>query len=95
MLENRKVYESKLDAQLAEWKADIDVLKAKAKRAEVGAKVNYDKAIDALQRKHDEADHHLRDLKAASEEAWESVKAATEKVGVEIKSLFKNLTQKP
>ena len=95
MLENRKVYESKLDAQLAEWKADIDVLKAKAKRAEVGAKVSYDKAIDALQRKHDEAGHHLRDLKTASDDAWESVKGATEKVGVEIKSLFQNLTQKP
>ena len=43
MLENRKAYESKLDAQLAQWKADIDVLKAKAKRAEVDARVSYDK----------------------------------------------------
>lgn len=95
MLENRKVYESKLDAQLAEWKADIDVLKAKAKRAEVGAKVNYDLAIDALQRKHDEAGHRLRDLKTASDEAWESVKSATDKVWVEIKALFQSTTEKP
>lgn len=95
MLENRKVYESKLDAQLAEWKAEIDVIKAKAKRAEVGAKINYDKAIDTLQRRHDEADHHLRDLKIASDEAWESVKTGTEKVWSEVKALFQSSVEKP
>jgi hypothetical protein len=37
MLKDRKAYEKKLDAQLAQWKAEIDVLKAKAKRTEVDA----------------------------------------------------------
>ena len=90
MLENRKAYESKLEAQLAQWKADLDVLKAKAKRAEVGALVKYDKAIDALQHGHEEASRHLGDLKSASDDAWESVKASTEKVWLELKSLFES-----
>lgn len=94
MLENRKAYESKLDAQLAQWKADIDVLKAKAKRAEVDAMVNYDKAIDVLERKHDEVGHHLRDLKVASDDAWESVKAGTEKAWLELKSLLQRSAEK-
>jgi hypothetical protein len=94
MLKDRKAYESTLDAQLAQWSADLDVLKAKAKRAEVDAKVAYDKSIDAIQRKHDEAGSHLRDLKTASDEAWESVKTGTEKVWVEIKTLFQVSTGK-
>jgi len=48
MFEKRKAYESNLEAQLAMWKADIDVLQAKAGRAEVSAKVQYDKTIENL-----------------------------------------------
>jgi predicted methyltransferase MtxX (methanogen marker protein 4) len=88
MLENRKAYESRLDAQLAQWDADLDVLKAKARRAEVDAMVNYDKAIDALQRKHEEASVHLAKLKEASDETWECVKAGTEKTWHELKAMF-------
>ena len=88
MLENRKIYESRLDAQLAQWKAEIDVLKAKARRTEVDAKVQYDQSIDAMQRKHDDASKHLHSLKAASDEAWEDMKASTERVWTEFKALF-------
>jgi hypothetical protein len=95
MLKDRKAYESKLDAQLAQWAADLDVLKAKAKRAEVDAKVAYDKSIDAMQLKHDEASKHLRDLKTASDDVWESVKTGTEKVWVEVKSLFQGSNRNP
>jgi hypothetical protein len=88
MLQNRKMYESQLDAQLAQWKAEIDVLKAKARRTEVDAKVQYDQSIDAMQLRHDEAARQLRHLKAASDEAWEGLKASTEKLWTEFKSLF-------
>lgn len=94
MLEDRKAYESKLDAQLAQWKADIDVLKAKAKRTSVDVMVNYDKAIDALESKHGEASKQLHNLKAATDDAWENVKAGTEKVWLEIKSQFQSSAEK-
>jgi hypothetical protein len=90
MLENRKVYESSLEAQLAQWGAEIDVLKAKVRRAEVDAKVSYDQSIDTMQRKHDEAAKHLRNLKAASDEAWEGMKSSTDKVWTEFKALFQD-----
>ena len=88
MLEQRKIYESNLETQLARWKADIDVLKAKARRAEVGANIRYDQTIEALQGKHDEACHRLRSLRTASDEAWEGLKVSTEKVWTEFKALF-------
>jgi hypothetical protein len=88
MLKNRKAFESDLDRQLAQWNADIDVLKAKAKRKEVDAMVHYDKAIDALVRKHDEASHKLQGLKAATDDAWEDLKSGTEKIWLELKALF-------
>jgi hypothetical protein len=95
MLENRKVYESNLEAQLAQWEAEIDVLKAKVRRAEVDAKVSYDQSIDAMQRKHDEAAKRLHSLKAASDEAWESMKSSTDKVWTEFKALFQESSKTP
>ena len=88
MFEHRKIYESRLDAQLAQWGAEIDVLKAKAKRAEVGAKVQYDETIDRLQRTHDDASGHLGRMKEAGDETWESVKTGTEKAWTEFRALF-------
>ena len=88
MWKNRKIYETTLDAQLAQWSADLDVLKAKAARAEVNAKVNYDKAIDAMQQKHDEASKRLRALKVATDDTWDNLKTGTERICAEVKTLF-------
>jgi hypothetical protein len=89
VLQDRRIYESNLHAQLAQWKADIDVLKAKAKRVEADAAVRVDRSIEALQRRHDDVSHHLSSLKVASEEAWESVKADTEKGWLDFKAHLK------
>ncbi len=94
MLEDRKAYESKMDAQLAQWRADIGVLKAKTKRTGVDVMVNYDKAIDAMQEKHDEASKLLSGLQAATDEAWENVKAGTEKVWLQLKAEFQSPAEK-
>ncbi|HCZ33478.1 MAG TPA: coiled coil domain-containing protein [Holophagaceae bacterium] len=94
MLEKRKAYETNLQAQLALWKADIDVLQAKARRAEVSAKVQYDKTIDSLQRTHAEAGERLRNLQDAGDEAWEGLKTGTEKAWTEFRDLFHHSKEK-
>ena len=88
MLQDRKAYETKLDEQLATWKADLDVLKAKAARAEVDAKAGYDRSLEALDRKYAEASEHLRSLRSATDDAWESIKDHTDKAWEEIKAAF-------
>jgi hypothetical protein len=94
MLKDRKIYESRCDAQLAQWGAELDVLKAKAKRAEVGAKIQYDKTIDSLQRTHDDASGHLGRMKEAGDETWESVKKGTESAWIEFRAMFAHATTK-
>jgi hypothetical protein len=84
MLNHRKAYESQLDSQMEQWQVEIDLLKAKTKRSEA----DYDDAIYALQRKHDEAGHHLCNLKDASDDTWESAKVGTDKAWLEIKAMF-------
>lgn len=68
----------KFKAQLDEWKADIDKLKAKAKGASADAQIEMQKGIDALDARMTEAGTKLDELSAAGADAWEGLKTNVE-----------------
>jgi hypothetical protein len=92
MKDKRKAYEEKLDAQLEEWNAQIALLKARADKAKAGAKIEYYKTIEALQRRQDEARAKLDELKAAGDETLEDLKTGAEKAWAEVKTAFHKAT---
>ena len=94
MMEKRKAYEEKLDAQLKEWKAQIALLKARADKGKAEVKIEYYKTIEALQHKQDEAGKKLHQLKTAGDEAWEGLKTGAEKAWDEIKAAFHDAASK-
>ena len=94
MTDKRRAYEEKLEAQMREWNAQIDLLKARADTAKAEAKVEYYARIEALQQKRDKARAKLQELKAAGDEAWEELKAGAEKAWAEVKSAIHDATSK-
>jgi uncharacterized coiled-coil DUF342 family protein len=74
----KQTYEQKLQAQLDEWSAEIDKLKAKADKAEADTQLEYYKQIEGLRSKQEAANEKLAELKAASDDAWEDLKAGVE-----------------
>ena len=86
MNDKRKAYEEKFDAQLSEWSAKIDLLKAKADKAKAEVKIEYYKNIEALQTKQNDAKAKLRALKSAGDGAWEDLKAGAENAWTEVKT---------
>lgn len=94
MTDKRKAYEEKLDAQLAEWNAQIALYKARADKAKADVKIDYYKTIDTLQRKQDEARTKLQELKAAGDGAWEDLKTGAEKAWSEVKAAFHDATSR-
>lgn len=74
----KEAYEKKLQAQLDEWSADIDKLKAKADSAEANAQLEYYKQIEELRSMQDTAVDKLIELKDASDDSWEDLKAGIE-----------------
>jgi hypothetical protein len=86
MKDTRKAYEEKLETQLNEWSAQIELLKAKTDNARADANIEFVKTMDALQQKRNEAASKLRGLKAAGEEAWEDLKTGAEKAWAEVKT---------
>jgi hypothetical protein len=88
MFKNSRIYEGYIEAQLARWTADLEALKSKEGHLNIEAMAHHNDAVDALQLKHAEVSHHLVSLRGTSGEAWEKVKASTEKGWMEFKSAF-------
>ena len=91
MLKDRKAYEDRLDAQLAEWTANLADFKAKAKVASVDGMIKVDETLEALKQRHAEAAVHLHNLKATGDDTWLQVKAGTDKAWRELKAMFKHV----
>ena len=94
MVEKRKAYEEKLDAQLKEWSAQIALLKARAAKAGAEVKIEYNKTIESLQLKQEKARAKLHELKSAGDDAWEDVKKGAEKAWAEVKTAFHSAASK-
>jgi len=74
----KEAYQDKMEAQLREWQAKIDVLKARVDRAGADQKVKYYERIESLKAKKKAADIKLAELRQAGESAWEDVKTGME-----------------
>ena len=72
----REAQQSKMKAQLDVWSAQLDLLKARAAKAEAGAKVELHKAAGELQKLQESAKKQLGQLTAASAEGWKDVKTS-------------------
>jgi len=74
----KEAYEKKLQAQLDEWSAEIDRLKAKAESQEADVQLQYYKEIEELRSLQAAANDKLLELKESSDDAWEDLKAGVD-----------------
>ena len=77
--EKKKAYQEKIEAQLKEWGARIEEVKAKAETSKAELKIKYEKQMEDLRVKQDVVQQRLRELKESGEEAWEGLKTSVEK----------------
>ena len=94
MEEKKENYQQKVEAQLNEWRADIDNLRLKAKDATAEAKLKYEDQIDKLELKFYEGKSKLRELKESSEDAWDSIKEGADSIWDTMKATFKEAKEK-
>lgn len=90
-MNEKELYQQKKQAQLNEWKAEVDKLKAKASGASADAQLELNKQIEALEGKIEEGKTKLAEIADASEDAWESIKEGVESAWESMKSAFSEL----
>jgi predicted nuclease with TOPRIM domain len=74
----KESYRQKLQAQLDQWSAEIDKLKARAEKADADIRLEYFEQIEDLKVKQQAATDKLDELMSASDDAWEELKAGVE-----------------
>lgn len=78
-------YVAKLKAQLDVWSADIDVLEAKAKKADAQLRVKYDEQLVLLRVKRDEAKVKLKEIQESAGDAWQELRKGGDEAWESIK----------
>ncbi|MFQ5739643.1 MAG: coiled coil domain-containing protein [Acidobacteriota bacterium] len=85
MMESKKSYQERMEAQLNQWSVKIDTLLA---RAEKDARTGCEKLTAGVRDKQQAAQGRLRELRGSSSEAWQDLKPGLEKAWGELKDAF-------
>ena len=91
---DKELYQQKKQAQLDEWTAEVENLKAKASGASSDAQMDLNKQIEALEGKIEEGETKLAEIADASGDAWESIKDGVESAWDSIKTAFSDAAAK-
>jgi len=93
-MSEKELYQQKKQAQLDEWKAEVDKLKAKASGASADTQMKMNKQIEALEGKIEEGKTKLAEIADASEDAWESIKDGVDTAWDSMKSALYDAVDK-
>lgn len=77
-MDRKDAYRKKLEAQIDEWSATLQELRAKAKGVEADAKIELDQRFGELSTRLEGLKGTLRELERAGASAWDSLKQQVE-----------------
>ena len=70
---NRDEYVAKLKLQIDQWNAEAAKWEAKARQAQAGMQVEYERQLAQFRTRRDEAMNEVRRLQNASADAWKDM----------------------
>jgi chromosome segregation ATPase len=91
---DKELYQKKMQAQLDEWKADVDKLRARASRAGADTQLKMNEQIKALDSRIAEGKAKLSALSRAGEDAWESIRDGVDSAWDSLKSAVSDAAAK-
>jgi galactokinase len=83
----------KMETQLKAWGAKIDAFLANAEKHRAEAKAEYQKRVDELKARHAAVQAKLDELKAASSDKWEVLRAGLEAAWKDLETTFRTLAK--
>jgi hypothetical protein len=85
-METRELYKQKYQAQIHEWAAKLDVLKARAERMSAQKQLDAKPRVDAMHAGLESARAKMLDIASATDDKWEQVKKDVEHAWGETRS---------
>lgn len=93
-MEDTNAYRQKLEARLDQWRAEITKLEAKAAEASADTRIEYQKQIDNLRSKQDDARKKLAEFNEAGGQAREDLKSGLEKAWNDLGEAVRNARER-
>ena len=88
----REDYQSLLEKQMSDWKAQTEAFKAGADKIEATAKAQYEKMLENLRATQMQAWENFNKLKGTNESTWAEFKGHLDKAGAEVRAAVESLT---
>ncbi|WP_305043349.1 hypothetical protein [Geoalkalibacter sp.] len=92
--EKKDAYRKKIEAQIEEWDAQIDVLKARAKKAGAEMQLKLERQIEELKARREDVRGHLAELHKAGDDAWHKVREGLDKALGEFKGAWDKIKER-
>lgn len=94
-MEDQELYRQKREAQLKEWEAEIEKLKAKASKASADAQLELNQRIAQLEEQVEQGRKMLGELKDAGENAFRSAKERVDEAWSSLQAGFEDAREEP
>jgi len=85
---NRDAYVQKMKDQLDQWNVEAAKWEAKAHEAQASMKAEYEKQLNLLNSRRDEAMYQLKLLQGASADAWQEMMKGTDQAVKSMQEAF-------
>ncbi|MHB1564820.1 MAG: sll1863 family stress response protein [Leptospirillum sp.] len=89
-MDSKEAYKQKLNAQMKEWSAQINLLNAKIENKGADMRIKYAKELDAVKAKQEEVLQKIKELDEATGENWEKVKNTADQILDDLKTGLNN-----
>lgn len=93
-MSNREAYIKKAEAQLNEWSAQIDLLKAKGENLAADAEVEFKKKLEEAEEKRTELSSYLDQLADKTDNIWDDIKDEAEEKWNTVSRTFSDFIDK-
>lgn len=93
-MNEKELYLQKIQAEINEWKAQIQLFKAKAVNAKTDVKMTMHEDIQAFEEKVEEGKAKLLELSDSTESTFEAIKKTFETKWEIVKTAIKDTTKK-
>ncbi len=93
-MNEKELYQQKKQAQLDEWRAEIEKFKAMASRASAEGKLELNNQIKKMEGKFEEGKARLAEIAKSGDEAWNSIKEGLDTSWSSLKDSFSEAKSK-
>jgi hypothetical protein len=92
-MESRELYKQKYEAQIHEWSAKLDLMKAQSEKLTVQAKLEVKPLLDAAHARFDAAKAKLDQIATSTDDRWDDVVKSAANTWSELKAAAEGALQ--